>query len=75
MHTNTCSYARRYNANRSYKLKSQFEKEECNYLCGNKLQLSDCTLYPTLVFAKYMLPQFFDIPKNEILGTHAYTYT
>lgn len=58
----------RYNANRSYKLKSQFEKEECNYLCGNKLQLSDCTLYPTLVFAKYMLPQFFDIPKNEILG-------
>lgn len=58
----------RYNANRIYKLKSQFEKEECNYLCGHEMQLADCTLYPTLVFAKYMLPQFFDIPKSEILG-------
>lgn len=58
----------RNNANRKYKLKSQFEKEECNYLCGAEIQLADCTLYPTIVFAKYMLPQFFDVPKDAILG-------
>lgn len=58
----------RFNPNRNYKLKSQFEREECNYLCGNEIQLSDCTLYPTLVFAKFMMPLFFDIPKDQILG-------
>lgn len=28
------------------------------YLCGNEVSLADATLFPTLVFAKYMLPKF-----------------
>ena len=28
------------------------------YLCGNEISLADATLFPTLVFADYMLPKF-----------------
>jgi diadenosine tetraphosphate (Ap4A) HIT family hydrolase len=28
------------------------------YLCGNDVSLADATLFPTLVFANYMLPKF-----------------
>ena len=32
--------------------------EEGIYLCGNEVSLADATLFPTLVFASYMLPKF-----------------
>jgi histidine triad (HIT) family protein len=32
--------------------------EEGIYLCGNEVSLADATLFPTAVFANYMLPKF-----------------
>lgn len=34
------------------------EDGEGMYLCGNEISLADATLFPTAVFAKYMLPKF-----------------
>ena len=28
------------------------------YLCGSEVSLADATIFPTMVFAKYMLPKF-----------------
>jgi len=36
------------------------------YLCGREVSLADATLFPTMVFVKYMLPKF-DVPENEAL--------
>jgi len=30
------------------------------YLCGDEISLADATLFPTMVFARFMLPRFFD---------------
>jgi diadenosine tetraphosphate (Ap4A) HIT family hydrolase/glutathione S-transferase len=32
------------------------------YLCGNEVSLADATVYPTMVFASYMLPKFDILP-------------
>ena len=37
-------------------------------LCGDTISLADATLYPTAVFAKYMLPQFFQWKESDVLG-------
>ena len=34
------------------------DKDGGDYLCGNDISLADATLYPTMVFAKHMLPKF-----------------
>lgn len=39
-----------------------------SFLCGNEISLADATLYPTMVFCKFMLPQFFGWKDEEILG-------
>eukprot|EP00521_Asterionellopsis_glacialis_P017329 CAMPEP_0195301084 /NCGR_PEP_ID=MMETSP0707-20130614/28692_1 /TAXON_ID=33640 /ORGANISM="Asterionellopsis glacialis, Strain CCMP134" /LENGTH=356 /DNA_ID=CAMNT_0040363939 /DNA_START=10 /DNA_END=1080 /DNA_ORIENTATION=+ len=36
------------------------------YLCGSEVSLADATLFPSMVFAKYMLPKF-DVPDGEAL--------
>jgi len=36
------------------------------YLCGDEVSLGDATLFPTMIFAKYMLPKF-GIPVEEAL--------
>lgn len=36
------------------------------YLCGQDVSLADATLFPTMVFARYMLPKF-DVPAEEAL--------
>lgn len=37
--------------------------EDSMYLCGDEVSLADATLFPTVVFAKYMLPKFdSDVP-------------
>jgi hypothetical protein len=38
------------------------------FLCGDTISLADATLYPTAVFAKYMLPQFFQWKESDVLG-------
>ena len=35
---------------------------ETLYLCGDEVSLADATLFPTLLFAKYMLPKFDVVP-------------
>jgi glutathione S-transferase len=39
-----------------------------DYLCGNEISLADATLFPTMVFIVFMLPQFFNIPQDDFLG-------
>lgn len=36
------------------------------YLCGKEVSLADATLFPSIVFARYMLPKF-DVPVDEAL--------
>lgn len=36
------------------------------YLCGDEVSLADATLFPSMVFANYMLPKF-GVPENEAL--------
>lgn len=36
------------------------------YLCGYEVSLADATLFPTMIFAKYMLPKF-GVPVDEAL--------
>jgi len=36
------------------------------YLCGEEVSLADATLFPTMIFAKHMLPKF-GVPDNEVL--------
>lgn len=41
--------------------------KSANFLCG-ELSIADVTLFPTIVFCDFMLPQFFNCPRNEFLG-------
>jgi len=38
------------------------------YLCGDEISLADATLYPTIVFCVFMLPQFFGWDISDFLG-------
>lgn len=38
------------------------------FLCGSEVSLCDVTLYPTMIFCMFMLPQFFGWQKEEFLG-------
>lgn len=38
------------------------------FLCGDAISLADATLFPTAVFAMYMLPQFFQWKESNVLG-------
>lgn len=41
---------------------SNDDNEDCGpYLCGNEVSLADATLFPSAVFASYMLPKFDDM--------------
>lgn len=37
-----------------------FMSEEGMYLCGDEVSLADASLFPTCIFANYMLPKFID---------------
>ena len=37
-----------------------FMSDEGMYLCGNEVSLADASLFPTCIFANYMLPKFDD---------------
>ena len=39
------------------------------YLCGNEISLADATLFPTAVFAMFMLPEFFKWKVESFMGT------
>ena len=39
-----------------------------NFLSGQEISLADVSLYPTVIFCMYMLPQFFGWDKADILG-------
>jgi len=39
-----------------------------NFLCGEEISLADATLYPTMVFCTFMLPQFFNCKESEFMG-------
>ena len=38
------------------------------YLCGEDISLADATLYPTMIFCEFMLPQFFGVSQSEYMG-------
>eukprot|EP01041_Mallomonas_annulata_P014090 gene14090-29976_t len=38
------------------------------FLCGPEITLADATLYPTVIFCMFMLPQFFGWKETDILG-------
>ena len=38
------------------------------YLCGNEISLADVTLFPTAVFAMFMLPEFFKWKVEGFMG-------
>lgn len=38
------------------------------FLCGREISLADATLYPTAIFAMFMLPQFFGWKEADVLG-------
>lgn len=38
------------------------------FLCGSEISLADATLFPTMVFCDFMLPQFFNTPREEFTG-------
>jgi glutathione S-transferase len=39
-----------------------------NFLCGEEISLGDASLYPTVVFCMFILPQFFELSNEDILG-------
>ena len=47
-----------------YKVNPSLRSKE-GFLCGSEISLADATLFPTAVFANYMLPQFFNIPQSS----------
>lgn len=47
---------------------NKFPHLKGNFLCGNEISLADATLFPTVVFCVFMLPQFFNIQTNEFIG-------
>ena len=57
-------YADRKSAIRAFqknlKVIEGFMSDEGMYLCGDEVSLADASLFPTCVFAKYMLPKFDD---------------
>lgn len=38
------------------------------FLCGSEISLADATLYPTLIFCEFMLPQFFGWSRGDYMG-------
>jgi glutathione S-transferase len=38
------------------------------FLCGSEMSLADATLFPTMVFADFILPQFFKCHQEEYMG-------
>ena len=44
------------------------EGKNRHFLCGNDVSLADVTLFPTVIFCVFMLPQFFNWEKNDFLG-------
>ena len=45
---------------------SNDDDEGCGpYLCGNEVSLADATLFPSAVFASYMLPKFEEMDKEQ----------
>lgn len=57
-------YADRKSAIRAFqknlKVIEGFMSDEGMYLCGDEVSLADASLFPTCIFAKYMLPKFND---------------
>jgi glutathione S-transferase len=52
---------------------SEFRKrhslqESYPFLCGNEISLADATLFPTMVFCDFMLPQFFGYKQSDFMG-------
>ena len=47
---------------------SKYPSYTGKYLCGNSMCLADATLYPTMVFCTFMLPQFFGINEESFMG-------
>ena len=39
------------------------------FLCGSEISLADVTLFPTIIFCEFMLPQFFGWNRGDYLGT------
>lgn len=39
-----------------------------DFLCGGDISLADATLFPTMVFCDFMLPQFFNLPHETYMG-------
>ena len=39
-----------------------------DFLCGEDISLADATLFPTMVFCDFMLPQFFNLPQETFMG-------
>jgi hypothetical protein len=44
------------------------EGSERLFLCGDEISLADATLFPTMVFCTFMLPQFFSIKNEQFMG-------
>ena len=44
------------------------------YLCGDEISLADVTLYPTIVFCVFILPQFFGWDISDFLGPKLYEW-
>jgi len=44
------------------------------YLCGDEISLADVTLYPTIVFCVFILPQFFGWDISDFLGPKLYQW-
>eukprot|EP01038_Epipyxis_sp_PR26KG_P012482 gene12482-16742_t len=42
------------------------------FLCGNDITLADVTLFPTIVFCYFILPQFFNWNNDDILPKNGY---
>ena len=50
------------------KFDAKFPSLSGNFLCGKDISLADASLYPTIVFCMFMLPEFFGWDRSDILG-------
>lgn len=50
------------------KFYEKFPEEKGDFLCGKEISLAAVTLFPTMIFCDFMLPQFFGLKESEYKG-------
>jgi len=48
--------------------RAQSSSSNSAYITGGEISLADVTLFPTYIFAQYMLPKFFNISEQQFAG-------